>query len=459
MAACTEDYKDWATPMSNSTPDSVALVVGGEATATPVEGLIDFANIDPEAATIKVCSFHTPAPAEGVTKGADYIVLDSVATYELTNGEIQVSDLKGYIEGKYGKAPYERTINAYAYTTYSNGVISTRSYSEVFQLKAQLVAPKISQNYYIVGGTLDWTASAASKAQKFHHSDVNVYDDPIFTITIPLSAEGDTWFAIGDDEACDAIANDNVWSKLLGTTDGNGKNGMEGFLAPRTELNDDGSLMIPNGAKFARITLDMMNASFKIETLNFEEYIYVPGNGQGWNPGNAAALHGPGFDGVYTGYVYLDGGFKFTKARNWDAEYNWNDFNSVPEFLNNGAGTDTNIYCDDSGVYFITVNVAEGKIEGTKITNMNLVGDFNGWNEKDDAQKMTWDKDNACYTITGAGVTSNGWKFTCNNSWGINLGGSIDNLVAGGDNLTVTGTTIKLYPCRTTSDKIYCTVE
>jgi hypothetical protein len=50
-------------------------------------------------------------------------------------------------------------------------------------------------------------------------------------------------------------------------------------------------------------------------------------------------------------------------------------------------------------------------------------------------------------------------KFTTNNSWDINLGGNIGDLVANGDNLSVTGTTIKLYPTRKTSDKIYCTVE
>jgi hypothetical protein len=73
---------------------------------------------------------------------------------------------------------------------------------------------------------------------------------------------------------------------------------------------------------------------------------------------------------------------------------------------------------------------------------------------------MTWDAENVCFIITGAGVTANGWKFTANNSWGINLGGtSISDLVANGDNLSATGSTIKLYPCRTKSDKIYCTVQ
>jgi hypothetical protein len=91
---------------------------------------------------------------------------------------------------------------------------------------------------------------------------------------------------------------------------------------------------------------------------------------------------------------------------------------------------------------------------------MNLVGDFNGWNQADNAQQMTWNATDYCWEITGATVNTNGWKFTANNSWDINLGGkTLDNLVANGDNITVAGSTIKLYPTRKTSDNIYCTVE
>ena len=106
------------------------------------------------------------------------------------------------------------------------------------------------------------------------------------------------------------------------------------------------------------------------------------------------------------------------------------------------------------------MDLAAGTLKATLITNMNLVGDFNGWNQADDAQKMTWNATDFCWEITGAGVTAAGWKFTANNAWDINLGGkTLNNLEANGDNITVAGSTIKLYPTRKTSDNIYCTVE
>ena len=54
-----------------------------------------------------------------------------------------------------------------------------------------------------------------------------------------------------------------------------------------------------------------------------------------------------------------------------------------------------------------------------------------------------------------------------NSDWGINLGANdsaepstvTTDLVANGKNLGVAGNTVKLYPTRKTSEKIFCTVE
>lgn len=85
---------------------------------------------------------------------------------------------------------------------------------------------------------------------------------------------------------------------------------------------------------------------------------------------------------------------------------------------------------------------------------MGLIGDFNGWTD----EVMTWNAEEYCYEAN-VGVTAAGWKFRVNGGWDINLGGSLNNLTAGGDNITVAGNTVKLYPTRKTNDNIYCTVE
>ena len=60
-------------------------------------------------------------------------------------------------------------------------------------------------------------------------------------------------------------------------------------------------------------------------------------------------------------------------------------------------------------------------------------------------------------------MTADGWKFAANGGWDVNLGGDVDHLTQDGANLTVEGTTIRLYLERTQANmndfKYRCTVE
>ncbi|MGX8696684.1 MAG: hypothetical protein ACSW8D_09885, partial [Prevotella sp.] len=187
----------------------------------------------------------------------------------------------------FGRRPMERSIDAIVSMWLSNGITTVKTAtSSVFQIKAIPQAPQISQNYYIVGGPNDWAGSAASKELKFSHSGKDVYEDPIFTVIFNAS-EGDTWFAIGDDEACDAIANNNDWSKLFGTTKGNGNTDLTGSLDRRYNLSDDGSFCVPAGNKLIKVTLDMMAYSYTIEPLNISDNYYLIGGPGEWNAESA----------------------------------------------------------------------------------------------------------------------------------------------------------------------------
>lgn len=320
----------------------------------------------------------------------------------------------------------------------------------------------VADAYYLVGGPEDWAGSAASKSQKFSHSAASVADDPVFTYVLEGTG-GDIWFAIGDDEACDAIANDNDWSKLYGTTSGNGENGLSGSLSRRSSLADDGSFKVDGTSKFIRIQINMAEMTYTITPLDFDPYVYFIGATDGWtNAEQKLALTDE--TGIYTGYLYVADPnswgleFKFQKvAGDWDSQLNSNNLTDISGGFAKG---DDNIKAvEGEGVYYVTLDMASLTLNAVKIENMNLVGDFNGWNQADDAQQMTWDAENYCYVIENAGVTAKGWKFTTNNAWDINLGGTIGNLWANGDNLTVEGKTIKLYPTRKDNDNIYCTVE
>ncbi len=329
----------------------------------------------------------------------------------------------------------------------------------------QVETINIADAYYLIGGPGEWNAASAL-TMKFSHSDKSVFEDPVFTYMFDGTGS-DMWFAIGDKEAIDAIGAgaEGAWSKLLGQTAGNGENGLTGTLAPRTKLTDDGSFKVDGKAKHYRITINMLKMTFEIAELNFEPFIYFIGATDGWSKAEQKLALTDEANGIYTGFVYCadpngwGNCFKFQKeAGNWDTEINTGHMTGG---MTGGVGLhdgDTNFELKEGeGVYFFTLNMGTMSLNAVKVEKMGIIGDFNGWGGDVD---MTWNAAEYCFEATGAGVTAAGWKFRVNAGWDINLGGdTLDNLVANGNNIFVAGNTIKLYPTRKTSDKIYCTVQ
>ena len=317
-------------------------------------------------------------------------------------------------------------------------------------------AVNIADAYYLVGGNGAW---GNDKSQKFSHSDKDVFEDPIFTYV--LTGGSDLWFAFGDGDALDAIdAGD--WSRLFGTK--GASEDLTGSFDRRYNLDGDHSFHVDGSAKFYRFTINALDMTYEITPLNFDPYVYFIGATDGWtNAEQRLALTDD--SGIYTGFLYCadpngwGNEFKFQKVPgDWGTEINTGMMTGgiTGDFADGGGNFKATA---GEGVYYVTLDMASMSINAVRINNMNLVGDFNGWNAADDAQQMTWDAENFCYVITGAGVTANGWKFTANNEWGINLGGELDALKANGDNISAVGTTIKLYPTRKDSSNIYCTIE
>ena len=317
----------------------------------------------------------------------------------------------------------------------------------------------IAENYYLIGGPGDWSADAAM-TMPFSHSNKDVFEDPVFTYTFAGNG-GEMWFAFGDKEAIDAVA-EGTWNKLFGTK-GESQD-LSGSFDRRYNLDGDHSFCVDGKAKYYRVTINMAEMTYDITALSFDPYVYFIGATDGWtNAEQKLALTSE--EGIYTGYIYCadpngwGNEFKFQKVPgDWGTEINTGHMTGGITGDAGDGGGNFKVTAGE-GVYYFTLDLANNTFNAVKVQNMNLVGSFNGWNPGDDAQQMTWDAENYCFVITGAGVDADGWKFTINNAWDINLGGTIDNLVANGDNLGVVGTTIKLYPTRKGADKIYCTVE
>ena len=454
MVSCTEDYTDWGNPQSNPQEEAVSF---GDGSVTPVD-VINLANVKTEK--VKVASIVAPTSSDAAYTPNYKINFDGQSFDIDADGNMAKADLVNYITNKYGKRPKERDIDATLDAWQSNGSTAVKMVtSETFQVKAIPEAPFIDNGYYLVGDmftTDDVNGWTKGVAKAFNHSEKDVYDDPIFTVSFETT-KADQYWKIIPKKNIDA---DDLWAP--------------GVVGPKVDGDDSMTGALTNGEAKAgkiakagkyKLTINMMDYSYTIEEVNYDPFIYFIGSTDGWKSSDQKLALVDEAKGVYTGYVYVadpNGAglqFKFQRvAGSWDNEIN------AGAFVNfGGAATNENGNIGvnaGEGVYYFDVNLSEGTITATKIETMGMIGGFNNW---DGDAPMTWNAEEYCFEATfeapNVGVTADGWKFRVNGDWAINLGGSINNLTAGGDNITVAGKTVKLYPTRKTKDNIYCTVE
>ena len=460
MVSCTEDYTDWGNPQSNSQEEAVAF---GNGSVTPVD-VINLADVTTEK--IKVASIVAPTSSDAAYTPNYKINFDGQSFDIDADGNMAKADLVNYITNKYGKRPKERDIDATLDAWQSNGSTAVKMVtSETFQVKAIPEAPFIDNGYYLVGDMFNVEAvgdaaavdgwNTVSAKQAFKHSDKDVYDDPVFTITFETTKANQYW-KIMPKKNVDA---DNFWAA-------------GGVVGPKVDGDDSMTGSLTNGdAKAGKIakagkyklTLNMMDYSYTIEEVNYDPFIYFIGATDGWTNAEQKLALVDDAKGVYTGYLYCadpngwGNQFKFQRvAGSYDNEINSGAFSTFSGAATSEGG---NIGVNaGEGVYYFDVNLGDGTIKATKVETMGLIGQFQGWDAENDVV-MTWNAEEYCFEATNAGVTADGWKFRINKDWGVNLGGSLKNLTQGGDNIAVAGNTVKLYPTRKTSDNIYCTVE
>lgn len=458
MVSCTEDYTDWGNPQSNPKEEAVSF---GNGSVTPVD-VINLADVKTEK--VKVASIVAPTSSNAAYTPTYKINIGGRAFDIDAEGNMAKADLVNYIVDKFGKRPTEHDIDATLDAWVSNGVTAVKmATSEKFQIKAIPEAPVIDEGYYLVGdmfttedGVNGW--NTISDKQTFKHSDKDVYEDPIFTITFETTKADQYW---------KIIPKANVDA---GNTDASAA----GVVGPKVDVEDSMTGSLTNGdAKAGKIakagkyklTLNMMDYTYTFEEVKYDPFIYFIGSTDGWQSYDQKLALVDDAKGVYTGFAYIadpnGAGFEFKfqrKPNSWDNAIGASNFvtfkgAAIDPQSGNNLGVNGGV-----GVYYIDANLSEGTIEATKVETMGLIGKFQEWDETKDVP-MTWNAEEYCFEVTNAGVTADGWKFRMNKKWDVNLGGSLNNLTAGGSDIKVAGNTVKLYPTRKTKDNIYCTVE
>ena len=319
----------------------------------------------------------------------------------------------------------------------------------------------IAENYYLIGGPGEWNAESAMTMQ-FSHSAKDVFEDPVFTYTFEGSG-GDMWFAFGDKEAIDAVA-EGTWNRLFGTK--GESTDLSGSFDRRYNLGDDHSFCVDGKAKMYRFTINMADMTYTIAPLNFSEYIWEAGVNNNWGS-DAQPLYCANQDGVYSGFFYAQdadwsdgmGAFKFTGAFNsWD-EGNYgtgsiNDDGLSGTLINDGGSGNV---LATPGFYKATVSLADMTYTLLPIAGIGLIGpaQAGGWDTDTD---LTYNPETRAFEGT-IDLAADEFKFRANDAWDINWGGEEGNLTQDGPNLKIAAAGkyfIQFWPlCETRS---YCII-
>ena len=407
MAACTSDYTDWAKPLQSAVEEAKS----GTYVTTSVDA-IKIADVTGDSVNIFNSRLNIPAGTD-ITEST--VTFDETQTINIsTNGKVSVADLVSAVEALYGKAPNERTLSGVATVYYSDNGQAMRAMADKTEVKVSLSAPFISSSYYLIGDMV-YTMNGGSKSNwnaqnllKFNHSDKNVYDDPEFTVVFTTDAANQCWKIMPYEN----INLENIWEPGVVGTFVDGDTSLSGKLT--TDKPQAGKIEEPG---IYRMTLNMMEYTYKIEKLNFKEFFYEIGGESTW--GVTHALYGKNFDGKYQGYYYLDSEFKFRpNADNWEGDY---EFNGEGKISDNGG---SNCPAPEAAFYQIDVDLAAGTYALTAVKSITMVGTHNSWNVADAATHMTYNKEENCWQIEYTFAEQTSLKFAMNDDWTVSWGGA-----------------------------------
>lgn len=431
MNACEDVYDHVAAPPQANEQEAEQSVSGftftlGAGVATPIvfteEMLAD------ETPLEAISTTATPQLAEGATvtfilEASDMEdfaqVMELPSISDQNSALVTAATLNETAKSLYGKAPKARDIYLRVTSFISEGGAAVRIPGEVVlgPITVTPVGPVIETEYYLVGSINGWNIANLTDYQ-FSHSGKDVYEDPYFTILLN-NLQGE--FKIVPKSSKEAAS----WDGILGTYDATALEG---------ELKADGGNLKVEEPGWVKITLNMMEYTYTIEIIGeMNLTLYVPGGHQGWDPASAPTLYSSNFDFKYSGYVYFGEAnteFKITAQPGWEGT-NYGD---------GGDGTlstnGSNLKVAEAGMYKIDVDLSGNPLYTMTITEWGLIGDATegSW---DNSTPMTYNPSTGLWSVTTT-LVNGSFKFRANNGWDINLGGDMNNLSYGGDNILVT---------------------
>lgn len=347
---------------------------------------------------------------------------DSLGIYSVT---VSPDDLQGVYYNNVSHSPAEGKVSVkYAlYTVYSKQearVGGPDTYYGPYAMSILPFAPErvIEDAYYVVGTASDGTVG---QAVKMSHSDINQYDDPVFSKKFDVTP-GWKWQVIP--------ASTFAAGKLEGNTFFGVAAGAEAEL--KGSLVEGGAEGVINEGFPYMLTINMADLTYDFSVAI--DQLYTPGNSNGWSQTSSQILTTNDYVN-YSGYAYLDGEFKFSSAPNWDGT-NFGSTGKEGELTTDGGAG--NLNASPAGLYWVNVNIANLTYKIDLVNTYGVIGDATpgGW---DATTNLTPSADCLVWKGTIHFKGEGKFKFRANDGWDINLGGDLLNLTPGGDDIPTPG--------------------
>lgn len=473
MGACTEDYKDWDAPQANAPEDAAAQyqigVATGEARLSMDDfyaGITDVEALKLDSTVISLLSSSNEDISSIALNSVNINGVTIAANLKMTgNGyEVRVKTLEldeTVRKAFNSRASIERAleVNVNAIAKLTSGTAVSVSGTNSMKHQAITLPSESATGYGLVGDHNGWNIGSPSVMESKGDGKYQI------TIETLKAASNFKVFALEDAEASD-------WGKAMGAPidpdpaqTGFLICGKDDKLLLGGDRGEPGAIQIAETGHYV-VSIDMVNYTYQITPAT--AYLYMAGDVNGWKQVDAMAS--PEFNGIYTGYMFLNqGGFKFCSEPSWSGT-NYGDGFST-------AGDAANITMTEAeGFYKIVVDLNAKSYELTSIPGIDIIGDATpgGWDagtpmtkaqstvvegELKDGKANYW-------TIT-ADLKAGGLKFrwhdgddNSSNDWDLNWGGTPEQLTTNnGSNLPIAedgNYTINFYPlCEGMS---YCTI-
>ncbi len=291
----------------------------------------------------------------------------------------------------------------------------------------------VEDTYYLIFST-DAETWKKEDAKKFNHGSASPYDDPAFSVVCKFTAE-----EVGD----------GLYWKIIPQTTYDSFDLTNGVVYGVTEEDAEKRSGSLDGSAdqlagyFDIVGSSMFEINMRDLTFSYKQAIekfWLAGdnvNGLTWGFSDQATMWTNNYVNYY-GVANLGTEFKFSPTNGWNGDFGSDagltfETTEGGELIGKGeANGGANINVAEPGFYYITLDYVTKAVELVKINSWGIIGSFNDWGASVD---MTASEDNMVYTVTQTFNAGDEWKFRANGQWTVNLGGAMDNLTPGGDNI------------------------